>query len=590
MAAELKSYVEKYLLNPGASFAVDEEGNQNAKPEVVEALADGERADETPAGVSKLRARSAALLQEKDPRYRGKKVSRHDLNKDKQVEFDPELTKYFLVEGDGGEEEGEESDENVDSEDEEEIDENIDREDEEGEEEGENVNNVIKMDDEEEDTDENVDYENSDDDENDVQEEAASGSGVRFVDDGDFSKFADDFDNEDEESEQQDDDEDEESEQDDDDDEESESEQDNDDDDNDEDMDDSTENQTIKRFHSDDHHDQLKKGQAVRHQLAIYDSLFEGRIGLQKVMSASNQIPQYDTYKPFLAQKDPNYTRNIIAAKSATRLLLTTLIHLQELLLKQNPETNHIITGKKSKYGSTESDEEITSSEDEDQDQEMEQSSSEARGVKRKMKLEECEEVLSKRHTAIIPFRDFTINKWYEKTKLLSSHSGGNKFSGFETSALQQLNNILANKPQLVRRTQLTGSTRGTTYQVLGRLTQHQEQQQQQPKTDEYDPEIFDDTDFYSRCLEEVLKSKVALSDNMTDVSRKWIEIQNLRRKTKRNVDKKASKGRKLRYEVMSKLQQYLAPSYFSLMDDAAINTLFASLFGKSTQKTLTTA
>lgn len=72
----------------------------------------------------------------------------------------------------------------------------------------------------------------------------------------------------------------------------------------------------------------------------------------------------------------------------------------------------------------------------------------------------------------------------------------------------------------------------------------------QQSQTDEYDPEIFDDTDFYTRCLEEVLKSKVALSDNMTDVSRKWIEIQNLRRKTKRNVDKKASKGRKIRYEV----------------------------------------
>lgn len=66
----------------------------------------------------------------------------------------------------------------------------------------------------------------------------------------------------------------------------------------------------------------------------------------------------------------------------------------------------------------------------------------------------------------------------------------------------------------------------------------------------EYDAEIFDDTDFYTRSLEEMLKSKVSLSENMTDVSRKWIEIQNLRRKAKKNVDKKASKGRKIRYEV----------------------------------------
>ena len=71
-----------------------------------------------------------------------------------------------------------------------------------------------------------------------------------------------------------------------------------------------------------------------------------------------------------------------------------------------------------------------------------------------------------------------------------------------------------------------------------------------QVEGEEYDGEIFDDTDFYTRALEEVLKAKVSLSDNMTDVSRKWIEIQNLRRKAKKKVDKKASKGRKIRYEV----------------------------------------
>lgn len=71
-----------------------------------------------------------------------------------------------------------------------------------------------------------------------------------------------------------------------------------------------------------------------------------------------------------------------------------------------------------------------------------------------------------------------------------------------------------------------------------------------QVESEEYDPEIFDDTDFYTRALEEVLKAKVSLSDDMTDVSRKWIEIQNLRRKAKKKVDKKASKGRKIRYEV----------------------------------------
>ena len=60
------------------------------------------------------------------------------------------------------------------------------------------------------------------------------------------------------------------------------------------------------------------------------------------------------------------------------------------------------------------SDEEITSSGEE---QEQEQSSTAAateagfQGVKHKMKVEEYEEVLSKRHAVVLPFRDQTINK-----------------------------------------------------------------------------------------------------------------------------------------------------------------------------------
>lgn len=61
---------------------------------------DEERADVSQQLVSKLRARNAAIQAEKDPRYKGKKVLRKDLKKQNQVEFDPELTKYFAVEDD----------------------------------------------------------------------------------------------------------------------------------------------------------------------------------------------------------------------------------------------------------------------------------------------------------------------------------------------------------------------------------------------------------------------------------------------------------------------------------------------------------
>ncbi|MPC19686.1 Protein AATF [Portunus trituberculatus] len=146
---------------------------------------------------------------------------------------------------------------------------------------------------------------------------------------------------------------------------------------------------------------------------SIYDSLFEGRICMQKVVSASNQLPQHDTYKLFLKERDPNYHKNLTAARVASKKLLDSLLEIQEILLRQYPETDHIVTGKAAKDTGTESDEEITSSEEEDQEQSGTAAAAGAgfQGVKRKMKVEEYEEVLSKRHAAMLPFRDQTINK-----------------------------------------------------------------------------------------------------------------------------------------------------------------------------------
>lgn len=547
MAGALKSYVEKYLLNPAASFNVDDEDNHETKAQVVDVIADSERADPNQQTLSKLRARSAASQLDKDPRYKGKKVLRENLKKDKEDDYDPELAKYFLIDDmddDGTEEDTADDEEGV-------VDENST--------EGEESSD---------------DSEKEDEMKKQIHKQLQNEpEGVTFIDDGDFSKFADDFDEGDESKDEDEDDDNE-------DEEESDDDKDDDDDDDAEKESEAQNRQedSLKKFSTENQCEEVKKSLAVKNQLALYDSLFEGRIRLQKVMVGTNQLPQFNTHKLFLREIDQHYKKNLVTAKTAAKKLLDTLLHVQEMLLKQNPDTNHIVTGKKPKSLGTESDEEITSSEDDNVEEEI---ALDSRGTKRKMKMEDYEEILAKRHAAMLPFRDQVINKWYEKTKLLSYRSTRGKFTGFEVSALQQLNNILANKQQLIRRTQLTGATRGVTYHVLGKSSDTTKE----VDTEEYDPEIFDDTDFYTRALEEVLKAKVSLSDNMTDVSRKWIEIQNLRRKAKRIVDRKASKGRKLRYEVMSKLQQYFAPCCPPRMDDAAVNTLFASLFGKCIQR-----
>uniref|UniRef100_A0A915ECI4 SSD domain-containing protein n=1 Tax=Ditylenchus dipsaci TaxID=166011 RepID=A0A915ECI4_9BILA len=71
-----------------------------------------------------------------------------------------------------------------------------------------------------------------------------------------------------------------------------------------------------------------------------------------------------------------------------------------------------------------------------------------------------------------------------------------------------------------------------------------------------HDTEIYDDDDFFQTLLKEVIERR---SQNTTDpiaISKQWLEVQKLRqrrKKSKTNVDCKASKGRKTRYVAISK-------------------------------------
>ncbi|ERE68589.1 protein AATF-like protein [Cricetulus griseus] len=51
---------------------------------------------------------------------------------------------------------------------------------------------------------------------------------------------------------------------------------------------------------------------------------------------------------------------------------------------------------------------------------------------------------------------------------------------------------------------------------------------------------------------------------------RQWLAIQKLRSKIRKKVDRKASKGRKLRFHVLSKLLSFMAPIDHTAMNDDA--------------------
>lgn len=105
------------------------------KAQVVDSVAKEESANQIGQSISKLRAQSAALLSESDPRYKGKKVSRKDLKKDNEVTFDPSLSKFFVIEDDEDEEGNDENEEDEEEDGEEEEEEEASSDEDESEEE-----------------------------------------------------------------------------------------------------------------------------------------------------------------------------------------------------------------------------------------------------------------------------------------------------------------------------------------------------------------------------------------------------------------------------------------------------------------------
>lgn len=277
--------------------------------------------------------------------------------------------------------------------------------------------------------------------------------------------------------------------------------------------------------------------------------------------------------------------------------ILDSLVHLQDILLHQNTETKHLAgDGSKNKVSSSNSqapidsdDEEIPSDTDEEMAGNVADDRPDVKVGKRKLKMDNYPGFLAKRHVAFQDYRDSTIQRWNDKTQLSGGKVKGKSFSAFDQSALTQINQILGDKERLIKRTQLKRSV----YKVLGKTAVDDKQgvtseetisegnPMNQDHLKDYDPEIFDDNDFYHQLLRELIEKKTSDINDPVALSRQWLEIQKLRGKSKKKVDMKASKGRKVRYDVHSKLVNFMAPMDSGDWSDEARDDLFKSLFGK---------
>eukprot|EP00172_Hildenbrandia_rubra_P000926 Plantae.Rhodophyta-Hildenbrandia_rubra.ctg15238.p1 GENE.Plantae.Rhodophyta-Hildenbrandia_rubra.ctg15238~~Plantae.Rhodophyta-Hildenbrandia_rubra.ctg15238.p1 ORF type:complete len:275 (+),score=90.13 Plantae.Rhodophyta-Hildenbrandia_rubra.ctg15238:181-1005(+) len=208
------------------------------------------------------------------------------------------------------------------------------------------------------------------------------------------------------------------------------------------------------------------------------------------------------------------------------------------------------ILEKKHKAENHDDDESIDSEDGDDKDDEEQDDmdGSEKNKSKKKISMRE-----------IMAWKDAEVDKWGRKVdeatgKGLAMKS---KFKAVDLSISGQIRHTLKDRERLLKKSR---RIRGKV-DVIG----------SGEIEDEEDEEHFCDADFYQRLLRDVIEQGEGGLQRMVDLRRKS--------RRRKEVDRKASKGRKLRYVVHDKLVGFLAPVPFK--ESRAVDELVKGIFGK---------
>ncbi|KAI8579041.1 hypothetical protein K450DRAFT_243581 [Umbelopsis ramanniana AG] len=296
----------------------------------------------------------------------------------------------------------------------------------------------------------------------------------------------------------------------------------------------------------------VEKGQHVKQQLNLWDGFLDTRIRMQKAMNITNQLPQYDVWPDFL-MNDTDAIPHIEASKSKLRTLIDSVMDLRIDLIRDNNDS--IIIPKdaaQSRKRHLDDDDEY---------------------------VDKLWEDMSQLNELFTPYRNATVEKWGSKVQIASGIPLNKKFKAFDQSIMTQVNSILGDGDRLVKRTQL----RRTENRPLGK---------EQPEVDEakevevdghladHDAEIFDDNDFYQQLLKELIESRMVDTDDPIALGMRWAALKQNKQK-KKTVDTRASKGRRLRYHVHEKIQNFMVPIPAGSWHDGMTDELYASLLGR---------
>lgn len=300
----------------------------------------------------------------------------------------------------------------------------------------------------------------------------------------------------------------------------------------------------------------LKKGQAVKNQRALWDKTLEFRFLLQKAFSTSNRLPQEPVRSSFCADEEVSEAYSDLI--SASKKTLDSLLDLQEALLEKNPLIAQSTNGNPV------------------------QSSKKHSGDSKNADGEDDEEWLriSQLLKRVAPFRDQSIDKWQRKTQVTTGAAAiKSKLQAFNQNISVQVAAYMRDPSRMIKQMQQRRSTVGIFgSDVPAKVPEgvdHANVEEAQP---DGDPELLDDSEFYQQLLKEFFETIDPTSSEAA-----FYALKRMQTKKRKIVDRRASKSRKIRFNVHEKIVNFMAPRPANLPPMAP--KLFENLFGLKTRQ-----
>jgi len=312
-----------------------------------------------------------------------------------------------------------------------------------------------------------------------------------------------------------------------------------------------------------------KKAIAVKHQQALFDMLIESRVKMQDMLKLANRFPYSQTF-PLIQKTD--------TSKEVNKSLKELEIEVVDLIDMLNGISHDYHN--KAKSDCALSNNAIL---------QKSQQYLRANNIKSKtfldsydFDMEQIWKTLDENFEKQSPYIDNVVSNWAQKFNIMNQSSMKGKFANIFQTPSQQTNKAMEDFDRLVKRTQLRDLSARPLFESTESSTN-------------YDEEIYNDEEFYITIFREMLQKQAQneaqnneSGEFLVENTRLYLKNRQLRSKPKKDVDRRASKNRKLRFDVHSKLMNFMAPiDNISLLPgrDQLLKNLFG-LYQKIDEKT----